>query len=306
MSLRRFPLCVALQAGTGEFEPVSLAATIYAPPSILENPVVMVCFPGGGMTQRYFDLDGASFAEAMAKHGIITIAFDHPCIGGSTCPADPTHLTARHLANMEAHAVHDTVRKLHDGSAHTELQPIAHFTLIGVGHSMGAMLVALQQAAFRPYAALALLGFSTRGLPEVLTPEEQAQAKQTARDDASYIALAEQRFGGQALAELPSRADGQASLRSAAAPLLTAAAMQSMLPGNIAVEAATIVVPLMLAVGDRDIAGRPEAIAPRFSAARDIRLLVLENTGHHPFVSPAAPRLYAELSAWAGTIGART
>ena len=82
--------------------------------------------------------------------------------------------------------------------------------------------------------------------------------------------------------------------------------MQSMLPGNISADATTIDVPLLLAVGDRDIAGRPEAIAPRFCAAPDIRLLVLENTGHHPFIAASAPRLYGELAAWASTIGQRT
>ncbi|MCK9893516.1 hypothetical protein [Frankia sp. AgB32] len=37
--------------------------------------------------------------------------------------------------------------------------------LLGVGHSMGAMLVAYQQARRRPYAGVALLGYSGRACP---------------------------------------------------------------------------------------------------------------------------------------------
>jgi pimeloyl-ACP methyl ester carboxylesterase len=82
--------------------------------------------------------------------------------------------------------------------------------------------------------------------------------------------------------------------------------MQSMLPNNVAAEAASIDVPIFLAVGDKDITGRPEAIAPRFSSAPNARLLVLENTGHHPFIAPSAPVLYAALASWATSLAART
>ena len=306
MPFSRFIIRTGIETDMRGSEAIEIAATIFLPRVLAANPIVMFCFPGGGMTQLYFDLEGASFAASMAEHGIVTVAFDHPGIGQSSGPADPFQLTADRIAGMEVQAARAVATKLRNGSIHASLPPLPDFTMIGVGHSMGAMLVVLQQTASRPYAAVALLGFSTRGLPEVLTPAEQEHAKHAHRDEAYYIALAKQRFGDQALAELPSRRDGSAALTAASAPLLTVAAMQSMLPGNITAEAATLESPLFLAVGDRDIAGRPEAIAPRFSAARDIGLLVLENTGHHPFIAPSAPRLYTEIAAWAGTIAAPT
>ena len=239
----------------------------------------------------------------MTQAGFIVVTFDHPGIGQSGAPADGFSLTARRLAAIEAAAASEMATRLRLGLVGGQLPKLPGFTAIGLGHSMGAMLVTLQQASQRPYAALALLGFSTRGLPEVLTPAEQATAKHAIRDDAYYIGLAKQRFGGSPFVDIPPRAGGSSVLQAAAAPLLTVAAMQSMLPGNIATEASNIDVPLFLAVGDRDITGRPEAIAPRFSAAPDICLLVMENAGHHPFVAPSANRLYAELAAWAADIG---
>jgi pimeloyl-ACP methyl ester carboxylesterase len=185
------------------------------------------------------------------------------------------------------------------------LPALPDFCAIGLGHSMGGMLVTMQQAEYRPYQALALLGFSTRGLPEVLTPAEQDAAKNAVRNDDYYIGMARQRFGPAALAEMPPRREGSAALKAAAAPLLTVAAMQSMLPGNVLAEAASVNVPIFLAVGDKDITGRPEAIAPRFSAASDVRLLVMENAGHHPFIASSAGALYAALTAWIANLVAR-
>jgi pimeloyl-ACP methyl ester carboxylesterase len=207
---------------------------------------------------------------------------------------------------MEAQAACQVAARLRAGNLHNDLPAIPDFAMIGLGHSMGGMLVTMQQAAFRPYEALALLGFSTRGLPEVLTPAEQEAAKNAVRDDAYYIKLARDRFGGVALADIPARREGSAALKAASAPLLTVAAMQSMLPGNVAAEAAAIDVPMFLAVGDKDITGRSDAIAPRFSAAPDVQLLVMEHAGHHPFIAPSAGVLYAALASWAASAGAQS
>jgi pimeloyl-ACP methyl ester carboxylesterase len=305
--VRGLPVHIETRTEHDDGAPINLAATLFVPDTAtVDPPIAMFCFSGGGMSRAYFDLDGASFAEAMTAAGFLLASFDHAGIGDSQSPQDPFQLTARRLAAMEAQAVRETALRLRSGSLHDDLPAIPNFTMIGVGHSMGAMLVTLQQAAFRPYNALALLGFSTRGLPEMLTPAEQTEAKCAVRGDDYYIRLAKQRFSGQALADIPARREGSAALKAAAAPLLTVSAMQSMLPNNVAAEAASIDVPIFLAVGDKDITGRPEAIAPRFSSAPNARLLVLENTGHHPFIAPSAPVLYAALASWATSLAART
>jgi len=304
--VRRLPIRIETVTELDGGAPIALAATVFAADvPVTERPVVLFCFPGGGMSRRYFDLDGFSFAGSMTGAGFLVIAFDHAGIGDSGKPRDAFALSARRLAASEAQAVGEVAARLRTGDLHDDIAAIPDFSMIGLGHSMGGMLVTMQQAAFRPYAALALLGFSTRGLPEVLTPAEQEEAKRAIRDDDYYVRLAVQRFGGAALADIPARREGSAALKAASAPLLTVAAMQSMLPGNVAEEAASIDVPIFLAVGDKDITGRPEAIAPRFSAAPDTQLLVMENAGHHPFIAPSAEALYTALGAWAASLGAR-
>ena len=279
--------------------PSWLGATLFAPARFATNPrVALFCFPGGGMTQRYFDLEGASFARAMADAGMVTVAFDHAGIGESSAVQDGFTLSAGAVASAGAHAVRGIVAQLRHGTASADLPPLPELTVIGLGHSMGAMIVTLQQAVDRPFAGLALLGFSTRGLPEVLTAAEQAVAAQPLRAEADFVRLARLRFG-QALADISPRANGSTALQAASGPLLTVAAMQSMLPGNIAAEAATIDVPVYLSVGDRDIAGPAKAIPGAFSASPDVRLSVMPDAGHHPFIAPSAPRLYAEIISWA-------
>jgi len=297
-------IAVRIETPYGNGSSLSLSARVFVPEPYApgKHPIALFCFPGGGMTQDYFDLHGHSFAHALTQSGLIVVTFDHAGIGESQAPPDGFALTARKLAELGAAAATEMAKRLRQGTLSPNLPPLAKLRMIGVGHSMGAMLVTLQQAAYRPYLALALLGFSTRGLPEVLTPAEQDEAKHATRNDAYYVNLARQRFGDQAYASFPARQEGLDALKAASAPLLTVAAMQSMLPNNIAPEAATIDVPLFLAVGDRDITGRPEAIAPRFVSAPSTHLLVLENTGHHLFISAAANTLYADLAAWAQKI----
>jgi pimeloyl-ACP methyl ester carboxylesterase len=290
---------IRIAVALAEAGSATIAATLFVPASPLPaKPIALFCFPGGGMARRYFDLDQASFAAAMAARGFITATFDHPGIGESTTTIEGFALTADIIAEAGAQAGRALQQQLQNGTAAPHLPPLPNLTILGVGHSMGGMIVTMQQAAYRPYAALALLGFSTHGLPGVLTPPEREIAARATRTATDYATLARLRFGTP-LPVIPARANGAAALTEASAPLLAVSALQSMLPGNIAPQAAAIDVPVFLAVGDRDIAGPPETIPAAFTSAPGVKLYVMPDAGHHPFIAPSAPLLYAELAAWA-------
>src|SRR4029078_4015197 len=58
-----------------------------------DQPVVLVCFPGGSCTTAYFDLDvpgldGDSMAEYFVYRGVAVAAFDHLGIGDSSAVDD--------------------------------------------------------------------------------------------------------------------------------------------------------------------------------------------------------------------------
>src|SRR3546814_5630995 len=68
---------------------------------------------------------------------------------------------------------------------------------------------------------------------------------------------------------------GVAALKAATDCMLPVPATLSMVPGNVAPEAAGITVPVFLGVGGRDMVGPVHQVSPAFSASSDVTLLVL-------------------------------
>jgi pimeloyl-ACP methyl ester carboxylesterase len=271
------------------------------------QPVVLFCFPGGGVTRGYFDIPGPgsfSFARAMTAQGFVCATFDHAGTGESTVPDNGFALDGAAIAAAGAEAVRYVVRELRLGRVSTSVAPMERCVCIGVGHSMGAMIVTLQQNAELLYDAAALLCFTTRGLPEALTDEELEVAAMKARGPGDYARLAEARFGVPFPSIAPARGHSAAAkgLAAVAGALAATSAIQSMLPGNVAREAASLKTKLFLAAGDRDLTGPPHAIPAAFSGCNDLRLVVVPGAGHHPFVTEGAPRLYACMAEWIDTI----
>ena len=302
--------------GEGALE---IAVEIFAP----EQPgsIALVCLPGGAMTRRYFDLmppgdadDSFSFARQMAARGFISILIDHLGIGESSRPADGYALTAELLVHANAAATDAALGKIRDGSAINGLAPIPHVASLGIGHSMGAMLTVLQQAEARQHGGIAVLGFSTRGLPEYLTPEVRELAKDPAAARRETVRLARAMFqepypkigrtsdGSQLYAGLHAEPAGIQAIKAAREVLLPVPAFMSMLPGNVAPEAAAIDVPVFVGLGELDMAGPPLDAPKAFTASPAVEFVLLPKTGHSHFLFEARGELFDRLAKWAGSL----
>jgi pimeloyl-ACP methyl ester carboxylesterase len=300
-----------LLAGQG---PLTVAADIFLPPRMRFPAVALFCLPGGAVAKGYFALepDDFSFAARMAGAGFIVVSLDHLGSGASSIPQDGFELTPDVLTAANALAVDAIRAELLAGRVEGQTQPLSELRTIGVGHSMGAMLTAMQQARFHQHAALMLFGFSTQGLPVALMPEEAAFAADSAgarnnvvrlartrssapNPEIAYSASAQSRelFAGE-------NADrrGVEALRRTRTRLLVTAGLFSMIPGSSAPECAQIDTPVFLAVGDRDIAGLPHQIPANFPASGDVTLLVLPATGHCHFLFASRQRLFARAHGW--------
>ncbi|MBV8062848.1 MAG: alpha/beta hydrolase [Nevskia sp.] len=312
---------IALPGGA----PLHVAVEVRAPrqASLGTAPAVLVCQPGGGMNRRYWDLrpgnglggDAAgdlsfSFAQQMAGRGFIVVFLDHLGVGESDRPEDGYALVPELLVRANQAAVQQVLERLRAGSLLPVLPPLPDLVSIGVGHSMGAMLTLLQQAAFRPYAGLALLGFSTRGMPDYLIPEAKHLAADTAAVRAELVRLAKATFQvpypevkpspqSNIFAGAAAEPRGVEAIKLARDKMLPVPAFMSMLPGNVAPEAAQIEVPLFLALGERDIAGPPHQVPAAFPASRDLSLHILPESGHSHFLFPARTGLFNRLGGWA-------
>lgn len=317
MSLLRASLRVDAGVELPGEGPLEIAVEVIAPEQ--PRPQVLFCLPGGGMTRRYWDLqapndDSYSFAAQMATRGFISVLVDHLGVGDSSRPKDSYALTAELLASANARVTAQLARKISNGSLINELQAIPHVISVGIGHSMGAMLTVLQQAQTREHGGIAVLGFSTRGLPEFISAEarELAADHAAARREAprlaralfreDYPVIGRSAEGASLYAGNTAEPAGVEAIKAARAGLLPVPAFVSMLPGNVAPEAACIDVPVFVGLGERDLAGPPLEAPKAFTASPAVSFELLPGAGHSHFLFPSRERLFNRLAQWAGAL----
>jgi len=298
-----------------------IAAEVWAPNDLdRDAPVTaFVSLPGGGMTRRYFDLavendDTFSFAKQMVARGFVVILIDHLAVGESSRPADGYAVTAEVVAKANANATEQIVAKLRAGSLSPSLPAMQNLNTIGIGHSMGAMMTLLQQAQYRQHSAIALLGFSTRGLPEYVSPKVRELAADPAAIRADLATHARGMFvlpypvikptgqSGGIFAGKNADPRGAVALKQVVDALLPMCAFLSMVPGNVLPEARQIASPVFLGIGEFDMVGPTHEIPASFPASRDVTLHVIPDTGHSHFLFPSRIELFDRLAAWARTV----
>jgi len=296
-----------------------LAITVTAPEAsrLGAAPPVYFCVPGGGLDRGYFDLRAGgtrfSFAVQIAERSGICVAIDPLGIGGSTRPRRGFELTA------EVHAValarlHERVcARLRAGNLTASLPPLPGLLTVGVGHSVGALMILFQQDAERSYDALALLGFGTRGLPAALDDELRGYAGDPAGARTNAVRLTSARYtdpypalevegrGGQIYGGRPNP-DALAAMRGCRAPLLATVAVFVIIPGSSAPEAARVDVPVLLAAGDSDLCGPARELAASFPLSPDVSVIDLAATGHSHFAFPSVDELFPRVATWAAAL----
>lgn len=319
------PLTLKLDAGIslpGEGA-LQIAVDLFAPPAGLAPRALLWCLPGGNMNRRYYDLmppqdagaserdSSFSFARRMAAQGYVVASVDYLGLGDSSRPQDGWQCTPETLTAINVHVYQILMAQLRAGQVHPQLSPLPDLRSVGVGHSMGAMMTILQQHAQAAHAAVVLLGFSTRGLPEYLPePLQHLDSPLAARP--RVVDVAKAMYGGQAYPVIhgaragnrelfgSKRAEpqGVAALKAATDCMLPLPATLSMVPGNVAPEAAAMSVPVFLGVGARDMVGPVHQLPLAFTGSSDITLLVLPETGHSHFLFPSRAQLFQRLAAW--------
>ena len=295
--------------------PLSVAASVYLPSQLPARPTALYCLPGGAMSRGYFDLQAEgnfSFAAALCARGYVVVTLDPLGIGESSRPRDGYQLTPEVLARANAAAV----GAIHGQFVSGDLagRPLGAVRAIGVGHSMGAMLTGVQQAHHASYQGLMLFGFGTKGLMVALSEEEKRFAGDPTATRANLVRLARLRSpdpypavprtqqGRELFAGATADRRGVEALNRVRAELLLTAGLYSMIPGSVIPECAQIKVPLLLALGDRDMAGPPHEVPASYPGSSDITLLVLPATGHAHFLFDSRHHLFDRAATWCEAI----
>src|SRR5687767_15531873 len=289
---------------------------VFAPVGPPSDPLtVLCCLPGGGMSRRYWDIDAPhqfgnySMARHFAERGYAVVIIDPIGVGESSRPDDGYALDVEMVAAVNAFVIEAIVDGLREGQ-HADLGAWSVARVIGVGHSAGAKITCVQQAASRSYDALCLLGFGAAGLPQALSADELRFAHDPDGLARELVRLARVRWDGDPLPPgttatspmlLAGMAVPDAVLAAAAATsssLLALVGLSSMIPGSIDHLLAAVDVPVFVGVGSADIGGPAHEIPAAFPASPDVTLYVLANAGHNHNVAPNRRDLWDRMIAW--------
>lgn len=288
---------------TADVDGLTLNAFFYEGSSLnieIKKNQTLFCLPGGGSSAAYFDLSrDHSFVERMLHFGYNVIVMDCPGTATNALPDNTAFISPRKMADHIASALS---KWLESGS-------LKKSPVIGVGHSMGGMLITLMQARHKSFQAIAMFGSSAGGLEWGLSEDEKKYIDQEESFSKDIEKLTIKKFG-RYFTPAPAGPSGKSitfggetpeltqRLRDASCELYCAGGMMSMTRGSFKTEVEAIDMPIFFAFGDHDI-GIPPSDAPRdYINAASTDLIVLENTGHNHFAFSSISTLCKSLDSW--------
>jgi Alpha/beta hydrolase family len=278
------------------------------------SPILLCCLAGGKCSTGYFDLGvegypDYSMADYLAARGFIVVAFDHLGVGASSAVDDIFLVTPGLASAVNDHAHRAVMRELASGTLVPGVGPLPDLVSIGVGHSMGAMLLSVQQARHATFAALALLGHGV-GLPTVLNEEELSLVRRGTIREEDVVALARTRFAAPPVPgssrpppgsflppDLPEAV--RHAFMDQQTELLYSCGLTSMLPGSTDPDKAVVTAPVFLGFGEDDLTSDFIGCAALYRAANDISLFVLPGAAHCHNQSALRTTLWDRLAYWA-------
>ena len=306
-------------SGAVPFPGATLSGWVCAPTTLdREVPVVVfACLAGGGCSTGYWDavaddVPDASMARYVATRSCVVVALDHLGIGRSSPIDDIYRVTPTIAAAAQDHALRRAITGLRNGTLAEGMPAVPDVVPIGVGHSMGGMILGVQQALHRTFDAVAVLGHGGDGMPEALTAEEAAidVEQPLVAIETDVAARARLRFAPDTTVErrdiarrlLPPRrrpGRGAAAFEAQRAPLLYSSGLVSMIPGATDHAKRAIDVPAFLAFGDHDLSSDYFGNMARYRSSRDVTLFVLPDAAHCHNYAVTRTVLWDRLIAWA-------
>jgi len=320
--MQRIERRIDVSEAAGWNQPVEMAVTLYLPdPALLpDRPVAIFACPGGGYSRHYFEMrfdghDGYHEAEWHVARGTIYITVDHVGVGESTIP-DLSRIDYQSMAATHDSCARQIAQALRAGTLADGFPAVPTLFTVGMGQSMGGGVSILTQGRFATFDAIAPCGVSAiqTALPQRdkaafdhgkarFDAVKEGRAKshlETDHEGVDYVyafhwedvpadILHEDMKGGYPIRET--------------APIFGSltipyCAVQMMLPGAFAADAARVTVPVLVANGERDTCPDPHAEAAAYGASRDVGIFIVPTMAHmHNFASTRA-QLWQRLHDW--------
>jgi pimeloyl-ACP methyl ester carboxylesterase len=312
--------------------------------ALTDPPVICYGFPGGGYSRGYFSFDmpgasGSGQAGWHARRGWIFVACDHLHVGESASPRDPSLLTYENLAAANSRTVEQISAALAAGTVTGDYPPVVGATRLGIGQSMGGCLIIVAHGQNVTYDGIGVLGYSaihtvlavapgTPPLPSATLP------RGTTVSAAALVQGREGTFGASAgSSRRPTEADLPPAtwgfhyddeptevvvadmvgyperprtdpLPAWASRTIPPCAVTMMSPGAVAPEAATITVPVLVAVGERDVCPDPWMEPMAYKHATDITVFICPRMSHMHNFAGTRELFWARIHAWGTAVAA--
>jgi len=328
-------LDVTEAAGLGERTEIAVTVTLPEAAHLGKSPVVCFAKPGGGYARGYYTENlpgpgsGISQAQWHADRGWVFVALDPLGVGDSTFTPERF---AEYATNAVTSAAHDAERQvlqlLREGALQTGFPAIVDPLVIGIGQSAGGCYTIAQQGRFHAYDGIAILGYSALqtvvparpGRPPLHGPWIPREFKVTDGVLTNGSMLAElpvmmgtpEGYEDMAWAfhwddmdpevvradieDSPARHGSPPPWASATSPGMIAYALG---PGNFQSEAASIRVPVLVAVGERDVIPDPRGETRSFLSSTSVDLFICPQMAHmHNFAS-TRQLFWSRIATWA-------
>ena len=295
-----------------------IAATLHLP-DVLDVETPLVClYPGGGYSRGYFDLPREGYSEAAAHvaAGFAVVAFDHLGVGESTLPP-PGGTGMFAVADANHTALRALLDSLAAGRQPAVPQPWTPKIVVGAGQSMGGFILLTMQARHRCFDGIISLGSSAveTDLPrrgrecEVLDSTDADAATRAAAAIAQldwpwafhWIEDKNDLVDLDIAAGLPGRTAKQPWVSMTMPELST----DLMMPGIVAREAALTDVPVMIAIGERDVCQPALVEAGAYRRSPDIAICRIERMAHMHNFAPTRERLWRRMNSFVRQIAAQ-
>ena len=281
------------------------------------------------------DSSGGGQAGYHTARGWIVVTCDHLGFGDSTVP-DGDVLKFEHVAIGNLVVVREVMARLEQGRLADGLAAVAGAVTLGVGQSMGGCFTIVLQGHHAPFDGIGLLGYSgihtvvpsRPGTPQAVWPWFPRGADLTSTAPLNQAALAaaagRELDGAEGIAEaaevgehpfawafhfddVPAdivHADLYAGIdASVVVPpwksLTTpTCGIYMVAPGTVALEAASITVPVLSATGERDVVPDPWSEPKAFKSSSDITVYVCPRMAHMHNFAGTRFSLWQRIHSW--------
>ena len=281
-------LTVDVTAAAAIGEPVHIAATLYLPDTLPNDPLNLIfAIHGGGYTRAYWDPvfadDSYSFARFFTDRGKAVLAIDMLGMGRSSRPEPESNLSRATIAAAHAATLAQVVARLD--------RPLS---VTGIGHSMGGLMIITQASDYPAFDRVAVLGWANE--PMVLGDTDPA----TLRADlvpSGYLPTPRVPMRGFFYApDVPLALIEADEANGSTTP--SCLGRDALTPGIVHDAAAKIAVPVLVVQSAVDTSSAPDREPGYFTASPDVELQILDEAAHCQNFAATRARHWADLNRW--------